>query len=757
MSNNARTISGLETVNCDLLTAVRAEIETLIVDDVTVNTLTITTLTVTDLDVTGTATIDSLVLTDLEVVNLTVTGTATLPSLSFTNLDLTGYLTVAGLTTLNNDVTQSRTVDAASTFAIRNASSGSNAYSIFEIRNDGVSSGVLFKNSSTRASDGGVNVMTLRNDNANLRFMSGFNPAVTISFSGGDFQIGSTTASTTTTTGSLTAGGGAGIAGAGNFGGAIKTFSTTASTSTTTGSLIAGGGAGVAGAGNFGGVLKTFDTTASTSATTGSLIAGGGAGVAGAGNFGGVLKTFDTTASTSATTGSLIAGGGAGVAGAGNFGGVLKTFDTTASTSTTTGSLIAGGGAGIAGAIYGGDLLNILSTGTFGDNSSVTASKNGTLIMAVNNSSNGASANSLFHAINDSGSGLAIFINSSTKSTDGGANTATVRNDVGDLRLMAGTGLVTVDYNTGDTVIESTTQASSVSVAALVSKGGLGVAGKAYIGDTLTIPDLNASLLATFTGNLLVSFNTNSVSGPTIRNVNAGSSAGSILYLQTDSANYGVIFKNSTTKSSDGGVDAMTVRNDGGKLRLMAGTGEVVINYNTGDTVIESTTQASSVSVAALVSKGGLGVAGKAFIGDTLTIPDLHFTTTATSFTPTIQSDITVTYTTQTGRYLIFGPLTYIEVYIVTTSALHSTGTDLLIVLPGAITSPFVSGLIPQSGPPTLESYALPSSTDSLITRWLFDKLAIYATRDNLTGQYLQSPTSAATRTIGFSGWFYNL
>ena len=59
--------------------------------------------------------------------------------------------------------------------------------------------------------------------------------------------------------------------------------------------MIAGGGLGVAGAVNAGGAIKTTDTTASSSTTTGALIAGGGLGVAGAAYIGGRLESQSTT------------------------------------------------------------------------------------------------------------------------------------------------------------------------------------------------------------------------------------------------------------------------------------------------------------------------------------------------------------------------------------------------------------------------------------------------------------------------------
>ncbi len=57
---------------------------------------------------------------------------------------------------------------------IRNANSGSNAYSAFVLRRDGNNNGiVLFTNSSTRTTDGGAGNSTIRTDNGNLLLGAG--------------------------------------------------------------------------------------------------------------------------------------------------------------------------------------------------------------------------------------------------------------------------------------------------------------------------------------------------------------------------------------------------------------------------------------------------------------------------------------------------------------------------------------------------------------------------------------------------------
>jgi hypothetical protein len=72
------------------------------------------------------------------------------------------------------------------------------------------------------------------------------------------------------------------------------------------------------------------------------------------------------------------------------------------------------------------------------------------------------------------------------------------------------------------------------------------------------------------TGNL-INENNNSVgyAGMVVRNVNNG--------VISD----GVIFKNGTTRTDDGGPNTMTVRNDSGNLRLAAVNGDVIVPNNT--------------------------------------------------------------------------------------------------------------------------------------------------------------------------------
>jgi hypothetical protein len=60
----------------------------------------------------------------------------------------------------------------------------------------------------------------------------------------------------------------------------------------------------------------------------------------------------------------------------------------------------------------------------------------------------------------------------------------------------------------------------------------------------------------------------------TIENASSDSSSYAQFILKTDQTNVFSIFKNSSTRTSDGGVNTTTIRNDGGKLRLQSNIGE---------------------------------------------------------------------------------------------------------------------------------------------------------------------------------------
>ncbi len=121
---------------------------------------------------------------------------------------------------------------------------------------------------------------------------------------------------------------------------------------------------------------------------------------------------------------------------------------------------------------------------------------------------------------NDSQYNLQLFVNSSTRTADGGGNTATLRNDGGSLRLQSFGGR------------------------------GLTIHGSTAFGEWEQ--------------------NFDGQGGLWLRNANAGANAITALVLGNDSPSNLFLFVNSSTKTSDGGANTATLRNDAGKLRLQA-------------------------------------------------------------------------------------------------------------------------------------------------------------------------------------------
>ena len=69
-----------------------------------------------------------------------------------------------GNMTLAGSLTQTSAVNGEFGLSVRNTSNGTNAFSSLRINNDTALSAIMFMNSSTRSSDGGVNTWTMRND-----------------------------------------------------------------------------------------------------------------------------------------------------------------------------------------------------------------------------------------------------------------------------------------------------------------------------------------------------------------------------------------------------------------------------------------------------------------------------------------------------------------------------------------------------------------------------------------------------------------
>ncbi len=154
---------------------------------------------------------------------------------------------------------------------------------------------------------------------------------------------------------------------------------------------------------------------------------------------------------------------------------------------------------------------------------------NDTTRMWLTNLSNQALAQVAFGLQTDNSVGY-LFKNSSTRVIDGGANTMTLRNDLGDLRLLSeGQPGITIKAATGN--IAFGTAAGDHFLHARRDQDGV----------------------------------VNSI----LRNASAGVNAVTQFAFQND-LNWGVLYKNSSTRTGDGGPNAMTMRNEVGDLRLQA-------------------------------------------------------------------------------------------------------------------------------------------------------------------------------------------
>jgi hypothetical protein len=108
--------------------------------------------------------------------------------------------------------------------------------------------------------------------------------------------------------------------------------------------------------------------------------------------------------------------------------------------------------------------------------------------LIIKNTNSGSSAYTIMGIHNNNDSGLFLFINSSTRSSDGGPNSATLRNDIGQLRLQNGSSQSTITLNGTTTtisgtslIINSSTNANGGTTSgALVVTGGIGSSGLSY-------------------------------------------------------------------------------------------------------------------------------------------------------------------------------------------------------------------------------------------------------------------------------------
>jgi hypothetical protein len=125
----------------------------------------------------------------------------------------------------------------------------------------------------------------------------------------------------------------------------------------------------------------------------------------------------------------------------------------------------------------------------------VTTSVDSAVTCNVINTNAGTNALSQIEFVNDGDNTASLFFNSSLRTADGGANTLTLRNNAGKVRVQSNGGLgLTLEETTGDIVLDGTLTVSSTTDSSSSTDGGsatigggLAVAKSTYIGGNLIV------------------------------------------------------------------------------------------------------------------------------------------------------------------------------------------------------------------------------------------------------------------------------
>jgi hypothetical protein len=400
-------------------------------------------------------TASSAVATDASKNLISVTNTgagnnvlATSPTLTTPNI---GAATGTSLTT--SGLISSETTNNGVNGAIisRNLSNGSSAFSLISVRNDGALDCIWFMNSSTRTTDGGVNTATIRNDAGTLRLQSssavGINlTAATILFSAslsGKIPCLVDNGSWLSYVNSASAGDRYGFGQ--TTGGVLRAFISNSFAGATF-SICKPTNNTETGAGTFidlftvtnPGVVNISGLTASrlfwadasknlvslTAGTTGQVLTSQGSSApiwtTVGGGSGTVTSVAMTVPSFMSVSGSPITTSG--------------TLAISAS-STGTGNVVLATSPTLTTPNIGAATGTSLTTSGLISSETTNNGVNGAIISR--NLSNGSSAFSLIQLRNNGVSAFSMFMNSSTRTTDGGVNTTTLRNEAGTLRLQS--------------------------------------------------------------------------------------------------------------------------------------------------------------------------------------------------------------------------------------------------------------------------------------------------------------------------------
>jgi hypothetical protein len=239
---------------------------------------------------------------------------------------------------------------------------------------------------------------------------------------------------------------------------------------------------------------------------------------------------------------------------------------------------------------------------------------------------------------------------------------------------------------------------------------------------------------------------TSATNGGTFTSAGGGAFAKK-LYVGTDMIVNNVLsLKNASLSSSgndlvlNGNVGAVQLRpNNNANNTLYVNPTNVEITNASG--VVKTTISAGGAIACDSVTTTGNITAARFIGGDSGT------------FSPTLSTDTSVTYTEQSGFWYRVGKAVFITIKIITTSAI-AIGVRGLEVL----NLPFNNGAGQQVvSTVMLDNYPLPTSTDFVVGRTTsgFNSVNIFACKDALAVESLLAPTTAATRTIWITTTFY--
>lgn len=605
--------------------------------------------------------------------------------------------TVAATTINTQGLSATKTINGEHSILVYNPDSGTSAYSAVRISSN-TTNFIIFLNSSGRSADGGVNTATVRNDGGNLRLSSN---AATITL---DTNVNTTnitkitnaTACTGVGTGALQVTGGAYVGGDVYTGGTIYGI-VNPSTLTIT---------------NTSGQTFISNTTqdATTTADGGSRFLGGVSVVKNIVAGGVIYGTMNpTTLTVTNATGQTF---------------ISNT--TQNATNTTDGGSKFLGGVSIAKNMVSGGSLLFGASGAYSPGCIYSDVNWGCIIrgktvspVIAHFSFNKDDGSQLFQ-IGPVGDAKFFSTTASTSSTTGG------------LQTLGGLG------------VASTTDAtSSTNGGGGTFAGGVAVAKKLIVGSTIT----GESSITGKTG--VFSTTVAGEAGVTVTNLSNNSAAYSSLRVTSDTGSPCILFQNSTTKSTDGGVGTATLRNDAGNVRVQAqGSKGVTFAASTGNATLDSTTQSTSTSTGSFVTPGGMGVAKTAYLGEDLHLTGSFFGGTTGSFTPSYVSGMSPTYTAQLGHYYRLGNIVHISGYMTTTSAIDLSATNLTVQGTGFTNAATIRAL----GTVEFDSFDYPTSTDSVVcaVNPSTSNVIFLASRDGLSTQFFTSPTTAVSRNLFF-------